>query len=62
MKTNRQGLHATVSFALANYIPAAAAWTNEDLVQRLHRDKYAPLFNLRPGGTVTLGYSENLVQ
>jgi len=61
MKTDRQGLDATDSLALANHIPTAAVRTNKELVQRLHRNEYAPLFNLSPGRTVTLGYSENLV-
>jgi hypothetical protein len=61
MKTNRQRLHATDSLALADHVPTAAARTNKELVQRLDRDEYAPWLNLRPGRTVTLGYSENLV-
>jgi hypothetical protein len=61
MKTNRQGLHATGSFALANHIPAAATRTNKEFVQRLDGNENAAMFDLRLAGAVTLGYSKNLV-
>jgi hypothetical protein len=62
MEANRQGLHTTDSFAFANHIPTPAAGTNIEFVQRLDRHYHAAVFNLRPGGTVTLGHTENLVQ
>jgi hypothetical protein len=62
METNRQGLHTPDSFAFANHIPAAAIGANIELVQGLDGHEYAALFDLRSGGTVTLGYTENLMQ
>jgi hypothetical protein len=62
MKANRQGLHTTDSFAFANHISAAAAGANIEFVQRLNRHHHAAVFDLRPRGPVTLGYTENLVQ
>jgi hypothetical protein len=62
MKTNRQGLDAPDSLALPNHIPASAARTNEESVQRLDGHEYAPMLDLCPGGTVTLGDSKYLVQ
>jgi hypothetical protein len=61
MKTNRQGLHAPDSLALSNHIPTAATRTNKEFVQRLNGNEDAAMLDLRPAGTVTLGYSENLV-
>jgi hypothetical protein len=62
MKTNGQGLHAADSFAFANHIPAAAIGANIEFVQRLDGHENAALFDLRLGGNVTLGYTENLMQ
>jgi hypothetical protein len=62
MKTNGQSLHPPDTMALANHIAAAAHRTKEESVQRLNRYKYATVFDLRPGRTVTLGYTKNLVQ
>jgi hypothetical protein len=61
MKTNRQRLHLADALALANYLAAAALGTKEGSLQRLDRYKYAAVFDLRPGRTVTLGYTKNLV-
>jgi hypothetical protein len=62
MKTNGHSLHPPNALALANHITTAALRTKEEPVQRLNRYKYATLFDLRPGRTVTLGYTKNLVQ
>ena len=62
MKTNRHSLHPADALALTNHIAAAALRTKEESVQRLDRYKYATVFDLRPGRTVTLGYTKNLVQ
>jgi hypothetical protein len=62
MKTNGQSLHPPDTMALANHSAAAALRTKEESVQRLNRYKYATVFDLRPGRTVTLGYTKNLVQ
>ena len=62
MKTNRQSLHLADALALTNHVAAVALRTKEESVQRLDRHKYATVFDLRPGGTVTLGYTKNLVQ
>ena len=62
MKTNGQSLHPADTMALANHIAAAALRTKEESLQRLDHHKYATVLDLRPGGTVTLGYAKNLVQ
>jgi hypothetical protein len=62
MKTNGQSLHPADALALANHIAAAALRTKEESLQSLDHHKYATMFDLRPGGTVTLGYAKNLVQ
>jgi hypothetical protein len=61
MKTNRQRLHTADALALTNHIAAAALGTKKESLQRLDRHKYASVFDLRPGRTVTLGYTKNLV-
>jgi len=62
MKTNRQGLHAPDSLALANQVSAAAFGADAQLIRRRHRHKHSALFNLGPRGMVILGDSENLMQ
>jgi hypothetical protein len=61
MKTNRQRLHPADALAFANHLPAPALRTKVEFIQRLYRDKYATVLDLRLGGMVTLGYTENLV-
>jgi hypothetical protein len=62
MKTNGQGLHTADSFAFADHVPTAAIGANIEFVQRLDGHKHAALSDLRLGGTITLGYTENLMQ
>jgi hypothetical protein len=63
VKTNRQSLHPTDSFALRNHVAAPALRTNVELVQWLDLHPHSTTaFDLRPGATVAPRNAKHLMQ